>query len=104
MFLEKFLPQKKDTNFTVLLPRVAGSRVYATLLTKDVKPYHDVLIDGRRMVLSGDSFADQLAKDLMQKSPRSVIVLGGGEDWPERITLAAKRYGLSIAFKPLTLA
>lgn len=104
MFLDKFLPRKRETQFTVLLPRVAGSREYATLLTNDVKPYHDVLIDGRRMALSGDSFADQLAKNLVLKSPRSVVVLGGGEDWPPRITEAAKRYGLSIAFKPLSLA
>lgn len=104
MFLEKLIHPHKDTGFSVLLPRVAASREYATILTKDVKKYHDVLLDGRRMVLSGDSFADQLAQNLTLKAPRSVTVLGGGKDWPPRITAAAKRHGLDITFKPLGLA
>lgn len=100
--MSKFSARGKDTEFVVLLPRVAASREYASILTMEVKKRHDVLIDGRRMVLSGDSFADQLMWNLAEKNPRSVTVIGGNDEWMERIRTAAGKNDVGIVIKPLS--
>ena len=89
---------------TIRLPRVAVSRELAKILVQEVHPDDEVVIDGRGLVVNNESFAFQLASDLVGKSPRKVKVLGGSTKWQADLKEAASELHLKVETQSLLSA
>lgn len=86
---------------TIRLPRVAVSRELAKILVREIGTRDDVLIDGRGLVVNNESFAFQLASDLVRKNPSRIKVLGGSSKWQGDLKHAADEFHLNLEVQSL---
>lgn len=72
----------------IMLPRVAGASWLARSLVQEAVQgtKKSVLIDGRRMALHSESFAEALLDELAQNGVRQMEFIGGSDAWEETIT------------------
>lgn len=94
---------KGEMMTTIRIPRVAVSRELATTLIKETSPNprDEIVIDGRGLVVTNESFAYQLASDLKALELGKIQVWGGSPKWRHNLQNAAKKFHLVLEDRPL---
>lgn len=77
----------RDGAGVVLLPRIAGASTEARSLVQEAvaKNREHVFIDGRRMALHSESFAEALCDELRKNGVRETSFVGGSPEWQSSV-------------------